>query len=381
MTRPQPFRRIAACRCFAGSLGCTVPNSDNSDRVLWYEVVRQHLEDRGIAWTIWDYRGGFGLFERGSDELFEFDLNVPLLEALGLNVPPQRDFMAEPDQQGFVLYEDSLGPHMAESNHLSAGTVDYYDDEDPAVGRYCMRWTGVPLYGFIGFDFKPFKDLSTLATTGYAVEFWVRGDTPGSSFDIRLVDTDTEDPDDHPWRMRYTIDEQVVLLGMAHGTRCIFRLRDFAEHGAWENEWFNPIGAFDWQAVDRFDIVAEHHALDGIQFWFDELRIVGPELTAVLDEAASQPVALALAANYPNPFNATTAIRYALPAAGPVHLAVYALNGQQVRTLVQGVTAPGWHVARWDGRDDAGRAVASGVYLYRLAAVGGVRTGKMTLVR
>ena len=208
----------------------------------------------------------------------------------------------------------------------------------------------------------------------------MRGDTPGSSFDIRLVDTDTEDPEDHPWRMRYTIDEQVVPWdGTWHKVRV--PLGDLAEHGAWENEWFNPIGAFDWQAIDRFDIVAEHHALDGIQFWFDDLRIVGPALTAVFDEAVSQPTALALAANYPNPFNATTAIRYALPAAGPVHLAVYALNGQQVRTLVQGVKTSGWHVVRWDGRDDVGRTAASGVYLYRLDATGGVRTGKMTLVR
>ena len=202
----------------------------------------------------------------------------------------------------------------------------------------------------------------------------------GSSFDIRLVDTDTEDPEDHPWRMRYTIDEQVAAWdGAWHAVH--IPLRDLVEHGAWEDEWFNPLGAFDWQAVDRFDLVAEHHALDGIQFWFDELRIVGPMLTAVLPEAASQPVALALAANYPNPFNATTAIRYALPAAGPVQLAVYALNGQQVQSLVQGVAASGWHVARWDGRDDAGRAVASGVYLYRLDTTDGVRTGKMTLVR
>ena len=338
------------------------------------------MEERGIAWTTWDYRGGFGLFERGSSELFEYDLNVPLLEALGLNVPPQRDFVAEPDQQDFVLYEDFLGPDMVASNHLSEGTVDYYDEADPAVGRYCMRWTEVPLYGFIGFDFKPFKDLSALSATGYAVEFWVRGDTPGSSFDIRLVDTDTEDPDDHPWRVRYTIDEQVAAWdGGWHKVRV--PLGDFAEHGAWENEWFNPIGAFDWQAVDRFDIVAEHHALDGIQFWFDELRIVGPVLTAVLHEAASQPAALALAANYPNPFNATTAIRYALPDAGPVHIDVYNMAGQRVRTLVDGVNAAGWHTAQWDGTDEQGRAAASGIYVYRMIAAGTIQAGKMTLIR
>ena len=374
------FQKDRGVPLFCGEFGVYSPNSDNSDRVLWYEVVRQHMEERGITWTTWDYRGGFGLFERGSDELFDFDLNVPLLEALGLNVPPQRDFVAEPDQQDFVLYEDFLGPDMVESNHLSEGTVDYYDEADPAVGRYCMRWTGVPLYGFIGFDFKPFKDLSSLAATGYAVEFWVRGDTPGSSFDIRLVDTDTEDPDDHPWRVRHTIDEQVAAWdGGWHKVRV--PLGDFAEHGAWENEWFNPIGAFDWQAIDRFDIVAEHHALDGIQFWFDELRIVGPVLTAVLHEAASQPAALALAANYPNPFNATTAIRYALPDAGPVHIDVYNMAGQRVRTLVDGVNAAGWHTAQWDGTDEQGRAAASGIYVYRMIAAGTIQAGKMTLIR
>ncbi len=374
------FQRERRVPLFCGEFGVYSPNSPNSDRVLWYEVVQQHLEERGIAWTIWDYRGGFGLFERGSSELFEFDLNVPLLEALGLNVPPQRDFVAEPDQQGFVLYDDFLGLHIAAANHLSAGTVDYYDEMAPAVGRYCLRWTGVPLYGFIGFDFKPFKDLSALAALGYAVEFWVRGDTPGSSFDIRLVDTDTDDPDDHPWRMRYTIDEQVVPWdGAWHAVH--IPLRDFAEHGAWENEWFDPIGAFDWQAIDRFDIVAEHHALDGSQFWFDELRIVGPERTAVRDEAVSQPAALVLAANYPNPFNATTAIRYALPAAGSVLIDVYSAAGQHVRTLVDEVNAAGWHTAQWDGTDEQGWAAASGIYVYRMIAAGTIQAGKMTLVR
>ena len=180
--------------------------------------------------------------------------------------------------------------------------------------------------------------------------------------------------------MRYTIDEQVAAWdGAWHKVRV--PLGDFAEHGAWENEWFNPIGVFDWQAIDRFDIVAEHHALDEIQFWFDELRIVGPVLTAVLHEAASQPAALALAANYPNPFNATTAIRYALPDAGPVHIDVYNMAGQRVRTLVDGVNAAGWHTAQWDGTDEQGRVAASGIYVYRMIAAGTIQAGKMTLIR
>ena len=63
--------------------------------------------------------------------------------------------------------------------------------------------------------------------------------------------------------MRFTIDERLAPWdGEWH--RLQIPLRDFAEHGAWEGEWFNPVGAFDWRAIDRFDIVAEHHDLTDI---------------------------------------------------------------------------------------------------------------------
>jgi hypothetical protein len=51
-------------------------------------------------------------------------------------------------------------------------------------------------------------------------------------------------------------------------------LNNFREHGSWDNRWFNPQGLFDWTAVDRFEIVSEYHALKGIQFWFDDIRVV-----------------------------------------------------------------------------------------------------------
>ncbi|MFH0880500.1 MAG: FlgD immunoglobulin-like domain containing protein [Lentisphaerota bacterium] len=72
--------------------------------------------------------------------------------------------------------------------------------------------------------------------------------------------------------------------------------------------------------------------------------------------------------NQPNPFNPATQIAYRLPVDGNVRLAIYNILGQQIRALVNGFTPAGVYSAVWDGRDDAGRQVASGVYLYRLDA-------------
>lgn len=87
--------------------------------------------------------------------------------------------------------------------------------------------------------------------------------------------------------------------------------------------------------------------------------------TAVEEELAL-PQAFVLGQNVPNPFNPETRIHYQLPVDGLVRLVVYASNGQVVRTLVDGFQRSGLHIARWDGLDDAGRAAASGTYIYRL---------------
>ena len=94
-----------------------------------------------------------------------------------------------------------------------------------------------------------------------------------------------------------------------------------------------------------------------------------------------RPLTFTLSQNMPNPFNPTTTIPYAVATAGPVSLNIYNLQGQLVKTLVHETAAPGEHHATWNGRDMAGRAVASGVYVYRLSAQEGVRTKRMLLVR
>ncbi len=85
--------------------------------------------------------------------------------------------------------------------------------------------------------------------------------------------------------------------------------------------------------------------------------------------------------NYPNPFNPTTTIRFQLPVAAGVRLAIYDIRGQLVRTLVHDVQSAGLHTVSWDGRDDRGKDVASGIYLYRLQAGTLAQTRSMILLR
>ena len=93
------------------------------------------------------------------------------------------------------------------------------------------------------------------------------------------------------------------------------------------------------------------------------------------------PRSVSLAQNAPNPFNPMTTISFALPTAQNVRLAVYAINGKRIATLVDGVMAQGDHDVIWAGQDDSGRPVASGAYFYRLDAEGFNQTKRMMLLK
>ena len=88
-----------------------------------------------------------------------------------------------------------------------------------------------------------------------------------------------------------------------------------------------------------------------------------------------------LGRNWPNPSNSETAIAYSLDERGPVQIEICDSIGRVVRILVDAIGEAGMHVARWDGRDDEGWRVASGVYLCRMRFGGRSAIGKMTLVR
>lgn len=105
-----------------------------------------------------------------------------------------------------------------------------------------------------------------------------------------------------------------------------------------------------------------------------------------VEEISKKPDAFSLDQNYPNPFNASTEIRYELPVSGHVTVAIYDIKGRLVRVLVQGVEEAGSHSIVWDGKDESGKDVPSGIYVYVLRFedkenLGMVLSRKMGLVR
>ncbi len=96
---------------------------------------------------------------------------------------------------------------------------------------------------------------------------------------------------------------------------------------------------------------------------------------------ADTPKIFNLGANYPNPFNPMTKINFSLPEAQDVMLAVYSLDGRKVATLLNEMRAAGPHEVVWMGRNDAGQAVASGTYFYRIDAGPHSQVRKMTLMK
>ncbi len=118
------------------------------------------------------------------------------------------------------------------------------------------------------------------------------------------------------------------------------------------------------------------------------VRIGNPDSEIRLLAGRTLPPTFALAQNYPNPFNPTTRIDYDLPEQSAVELTVFNILGERVAVLISAVQPSGYHFREWDGRNDQGLPMSSGVYFYSLKATGISQPGqsfsqvkKMLLVR
>lgn len=134
-------------------------------------------------------------------------------------------------------------------------------------------------------------------------------------------------------------------------------------NGPGDPEWFAvDVPSAGWYCLAVFKAGPFDFDLDGTY----QLTIM--QGVSGVSEKPDLPAATALAGVHPNPFNPQTAISYELAAAAPVELAIYDLKGARVRRLVSAPMPAGRHEAIWNGQDDTGARVASGVYLARFIA-------------
>ncbi len=126
-----------------------------------------------------------------------------------------------------------------------------------------------------------------------------------------------------------------------------------------------------WPVPDIFYSFSTYQdEVDYLKAWIEE-RILWIDdninhITAIKESAIITPVTMTLFQNSPNPFNSETRIEFSLPAAATVIVEIFNIQGQKLKTLVNRREPAGIVTVKWDGLDDYGRSVASGVYFYRL---------------
>jgi hypothetical protein len=184
----------------------------------------------------------------------------------------------------------------------------------------------------------------------------------------------------------YSFQQSAALLVTAIG---LYSWGPTPEMVADVQHWLdNPDENFGWimignetgtKTTKRFDTKEQFD-----QVLHPVLEVTYSEPTDVPEQGQKVPSRFLLSQNYPNPFNAHTGIRYFIPpsaAGSQVKLEIFNTLGQKVRTLVDVSQSSGKKSVWWDGRDESGAGVSSGIYVYRLEAGGMVRSKKMLFLK
>jgi len=348
-------------KVFCGELGVFSQNSPELDRIEWYKTVPTYLTEKSIPWTMWDYQGGFGIFNKGTYEVFEYDINRPMAEGMGFTPPPLKQYVMRADTVPFDIYTDFPGEGI-----IQGGSGDVFSN-NVYEGNFSILLTDLAQYSNLEFKFKLTKDLSKLVNANYTIDFWVKADSPGSNVVMRFIDTKTTDPKDHPWRMDYTINSSVAPIdGQWHFVQ--IPLKKFTDAGSWDNNaWFGSTKSFDWKVVDRFQIVTENMALTGKKFWFDDIRINGTPITGITENPGMNQFK---AKAFPNPLSSETLIEYRLPAAAQVDVSIFDLTGRKLHTLVNASVTAGIHQVRWMPGEKDSPNPKQGIYFCRISSAG-----------
>lgn len=177
-------------------------------------------------------------------------------------------------------------------------------------------------------------------------------------------------------RMEFDEDHRVVFRYRDEDIR-----RDNLDEQGMEVRFWDPV-AQSWAPVDQVSVDPNTNTVDFSSKRLDTYyALYAPLLTTDITVEVNTPRKFELLGNYPNPFNPETTIEFELQEQGAVRLDIFSLSGQRVATLVNGARSAGKYHITWNGSDDSGRPLASGIYLVQLRSGNQKVSKRMTLLK
>ncbi|HCS73996.1 MAG TPA: hypothetical protein DIW17_08990 [Clostridiales bacterium] len=233
---------------FCGEFGVHMYGVDNDQRCFWYKTVYDYFEANDIPWTMWDYHNSFGLFKEGGSYRFEYDLNVPLLEALNLNIPQS---YISGEKPSIVFYDDNIAHGMKDAS-WGGGEINFEDTTSPSEGEKSIFWKVGSEWSAIVFEIWPTINIEEQFTAGQALNFDIKCSSQ-VNMQIRFVEYQD---DSQPWRNTFLLTDDMVAND-GSWTSISIPLDSFEETGAWDDIYYEPQDLFNWKYINKLEFAIE----------------------------------------------------------------------------------------------------------------------------
>lgn len=238
---------------WCGEFGVYMNFASHEDRANWYEVVAEYLDGANIARTSWDYRNSFGLFKKGSAELFPDDLDDAIVSSLKYDVPKKTARNMSWDERAkksgdFSIYENTFAPGLRVRAWLSGDEKFCHLEKQDSLGGRFVELGKVKTYNGLYVDFFGGADFSKERSNDYVLAFEAATNQRGVKLQIYF---ENGEPSQEKWRCAANVTGEILPAdGEWHTVR--IPLKQFQDIGAWNDEekkWIPSRGLFDWSRI------------------------------------------------------------------------------------------------------------------------------------
>ena len=265
-----------------------------------------------------------------------------------------------------------VAPLWDDLNPAAGGNIYRY--YDAAGDRYIVQWDGVPHYFSTGsFTFQVILEASGV------IRFQYEAISYGNEATVGIENADASDGLQVVYNANHVVDGMAIMLSAGS-------LVPWLSYDPLAGV-VAPGGSVDVQlTLDAAGLSLGDYLAD-LTFYSNAVNmpeLVMPVTLTVADDTTpveDTPAAFRFDGAAPNPFNPATTLRFALPVGGHTQLKLFDVQGRLVRTVIDGHLAAGSHEARWDGRDQHGRRVASGTYYARLVTADNTSVKALVMVK